>query len=148
MPTDAAVSGELDEVIEQFRRAQEAFCRGDAEPLKAFFSRRDDVTLGNPLGPVRRGRSNVEDAAEQAAANFRDGGEVRYEEVSRYVTPELAYVVRVERVEAKVGGHEELSPVSLRVTMIFRREDDTWKIVHRHADPIAAARPAESVIQD
>jgi uncharacterized protein (TIGR02246 family) len=148
MPTDTAVSGELDVVIEQFRRAQEAFCRGDAEPVKAFFSRRDDVTLGNPLGPIRRGRSNVEDAAEQAAANFRDGGEVRYEEVSRYVTPELAYVVHVERVEAKVGGREERSPVSLRVTMIFRREEDTWKIVHRHADPITAARPAESIIQD
>ena len=147
-PADGVASDELDAVIEQFRRAQEAFCRGDAEPAKAFFSRRDDVTLANPLGPVRRGRTEVEDAAEQAAANLRDGGDVRYEEVSRYVTSELAYVVHVERVEAKVGGREELSSVSLRVTMIFRREDDTWKIVHRHADPITAARAAESIIQN
>jgi ketosteroid isomerase-like protein len=116
--------------------------------VKLLHSRRDDVTLANSLGAVRRGWAEVEDATEQAAANFRDGGEVRYEEVSRYVTPELAYVVRVERTETKVGGREELSAVSLRATIIFRREDDTWKIVHRHADPITAARAAESIIQN
>jgi ketosteroid isomerase-like protein len=42
---------------------------------------------------------------------------------------------------------EEVTPVVLRVTSIFRPEDGTWKIVHRHADPITTAQPAESVIQ-
>jgi hypothetical protein len=35
-----------------------------------------------------------------------------------------------------------------RVTMIFQPEEGTWKIVHRHADPITSAQPAESVIQE
>jgi hypothetical protein len=30
------------------------------------------------------------------------------------------------------------------VTTIFRREDDAWKIAHRHADPITTPRPIES----
>lgn len=143
MPPD----DELDAVNEQFRLAQEALVKGDPEPVKPLHSRRGDITLANPFLPVRRGWTEVEDAIEQAAAAVRGGGAVRYEEVSRYVTPELAYIVRVERTETKVGGREELSPVSLRVTMIFRREDDTWKIVHRHADPITAPRAAESIIQ-
>jgi ketosteroid isomerase-like protein len=147
-PSDAAVSDDLDAVIEQYRQAQEALVKGDPEPVKAFHSRREDVTLANPFGPVRRGWTEVADALEQAAANFRGGGGVRYEDVSRYGTPELAYVVRVERTESKVGGREELSPISLRVTMIFRREGQSWKIVHRHADPITAPRAAESITQN
>jgi ketosteroid isomerase-like protein len=64
------------------------------------------------------------------------------------VTPELAYVVQMERLKAKVGAREEITPYALRATMIFRPEDGVWKVVHRHADPIITAQPAESVIQN
>jgi hypothetical protein len=30
----------------------------------------------------------------------------------------------------------------------LRPEDGTWKVVHRHADPITTVGPAESVIQE
>jgi len=83
---------------------------------------------------------------DRAAANYRDGRALGFDEVSRLVTPELAYLVEVEHYEAKVGGSPETTAGSLRCTTIFRREADGWKIVHRHADPITAARPAESVV--
>jgi SnoaL-like domain len=47
----------------------------------------------------------------------------------------------------KVGGAEEMVRVALRVTTIFRREDDGWKVVHRHADPITDRQPPESLLQ-
>jgi ketosteroid isomerase-like protein len=68
--------------------------------------------------------------------------------VAKYVTPELAYVVQLERTKAKVGGRGDIAPFDLRATMILRPEDGTWKVVHRHADPITTARPAESLIQE
>jgi ketosteroid isomerase-like protein len=64
------------------------------------------------------------------------------------VTAELAYVVQLEHLEAKVGGREDITPYSLRSTMIFRPEDGVWKVVHRHADPIITPQPSESVLQE
>jgi ketosteroid isomerase-like protein len=85
---------------------------------------------------------------ERAASRYRDGEVVGFENVAKYVTSELAYIVGVERYRAKIGGEEDIAPVALRVTSIFRPEGGTWKIVHRHADSITTARPAESVIQE
>jgi hypothetical protein len=62
-------------------------------------------------------------------------------------TPLLAYIVEMEQFEAKLGGRGDISPVTLRVTTVFRTEDRTCKVVHRHADSIAAARSADSVVQ-
>jgi len=84
---------------------------------------------------------------ERAASNLRDGEITGFETVARYVTPELAYIVWIERAEAKVGERQDIAPVDLRVTMILRPEEGTWKIVHRHADTITTAQPAESLIQ-
>ena len=125
-PASAAPSNDFDAVVERLRRALEPLFNGNPRPVKSLFSRRDDVTLANPFGPPRRGWNEVEDAVERAAANYRDGL-VRFDELSRYSTRDLGYVVQSERVEAKVGGREQRSVVSLRVTMIFRREGLEWK---------------------
>jgi hypothetical protein len=68
--------------------------------------------------------------------------------VARVVTPELAYVVWVEHHRGKVGERDEIVNFLLRVTIIFRLEDDTWKIVHRHTDTVIAPRPHESMIKE
>lgn len=144
---EAAVSpSDFDGVVEAFRQALDAFLKGDARPVTELFSQRDDVTLANPLGPPRLGRAEVEKATEEAAANFT-GGSIYFEEVSRYSTPELGYIVQLERVEAQLAGSEDRAPVSLRVTMIFRREGATWKVAHRHADPITTPRPISTIIE-
>jgi hypothetical protein len=71
---------------------------------------------------------------------------VSAEILEKHATPELAYVVEIERGEAEIGGSEDVTPWALRATMIFRPEEGTWKIVHRHADPITTAQAAESLI--
>ena len=42
-------ASDLAQVMEQDHRALDAFVRGDPEPKKKLFSRRDDVTLANPF---------------------------------------------------------------------------------------------------
>ncbi len=139
-------ASDLAEVIEAHHRALDAFMRGDAGLARALFSRRDDVTLSNPFGPTARGWDAVIVAMEHAAANYREGEAIGFDRVSAYATADLAYTVEVERLRAKVGGAAEHASLALRVTTIFRREEDGWRIVHRHADPITAPRPAASVV--
>ena len=136
----------FDAAVKAYREALDQFLKGDPEPAKACFSRRDDVTLANPLGPPRRGAAEVGNVITDAAANFRDGS-MRIEELSRYSTPDLGYVVQLEQTQARFPGSDDMTPFALRATVIFRREEDTWKVVHRHADPITTARPISSVVQ-
>lgn len=49
-------------------------------------------------------------------------------------------MVEVESGEAKVAGSAEMTKISVRVTSLFRFEDGNWKLVHRHADPLALAQ--------
>jgi ketosteroid isomerase-like protein len=142
-----AVVDDLDEVVEQYHLAAREFVKGNPEPYKMVFSHREDVSVANPFGPVACGWEQVAATMERAASLYRDGEITGFENVVKYVTPELAFIVEVERFKVKVGGREEAAPVALRTTSILRAEDGIWKVVHRHADPITRAQPAESVIQ-
>jgi ketosteroid isomerase-like protein len=144
---EVAVAQEHDLPLEEYHRAGLEITNGNPEIYKALYSRRDDVTLANPFGPPARGWSEVSGTLDRAAENYRDGEVVGFENVSTVITADLAYTVEVESYRARVGGAEEMAPVSIRVTSVFRREDGVWKVAHRHADPITAPRPAESVIQ-
>jgi ketosteroid isomerase-like protein len=138
----------VDELIEQYYRAQREFLRGDSEPVKNLFSHREDVTLANPYGPPVRGFDEVAKSIEHAASLRRDGTFLGWQIVAKYVSAELAYVVQIEWAEAKIGAREDITPYAVRATMIFRPEEEgEWKVVHRHADPITTPQPAESVIQ-
>lgn len=138
---------DFDGAVAAYRTALGHYLRGDPGPVMSCFSDRDDVTLANPLGQTRRGAADVHEVAAAGAANFVGGSVRSIEEVSRYSTADLGYVVQIERSQARVSGSEDVSMISLRVTMVFRREGDTWNVVHRHADPITTPRPISTAIE-
>jgi ketosteroid isomerase-like protein len=147
--TVVAAVDDVDELIEQYYRAQREFLIGNPEPVKDLFSQRDDVTLANPYGPPVRGFDEVAKTIEHVSSLHSDGEFVEWQILAKYVSAELAYVVQIERAEAKIGPREDIAPLAVRATMLFRPEEvGEWKIVHRHADPITTPQPAESVIQE
>ena len=143
-----AAVDDLDEVIEQYHLALGEFLNGNPEPLKMMYSRREDVSLANPFGSHACGWGQVAQTMERAASHYKDGEIVGFENVAKHVAPGLAYIVEIEQLKAKVGGREDVAPFTLRVTSIFGPEEGTWKVVHRHAEPITTPQPAESVIQE
>jgi ketosteroid isomerase-like protein len=140
------MTSDLNELRRRYHQSVEAFIQGDPDVQKPLWSRRDDVTLANPFGPPVKGYDAVCGAMDRAAEQIRDGEGYTVDTVSWVETADLAYEVGLERNRSKLAGSAEKVPISLRVTTIFRREDDGWKIVHRHADPTTDARPVQSVV--
>jgi ketosteroid isomerase-like protein len=142
------MGSDFEEFLEQYHGTVEAVVNGDSSPQERLWSRRDDVTLANPLGPPARGWTEVSNALRRAVSQLSDGEVLGSERISEYSGDELAYILEIERFRVRVGGASEPAPSSLRVTTIFIREEDGWKILHRHADPITTPRPIESVVEE
>ena len=137
----------LKQSIERHHVATAEFLNGNVLPCKETCSHRDDVTIVGGWGGYERGwAAHVEKRCEWAAARFR-GGDIRFVNISLVVSPELAYSVDIERGQVRLSGREDLVPMALRVTTIYRLEGGGWKVVHRHADPLLAVQDAASVIR-
>jgi ketosteroid isomerase-like protein len=143
-----AAVDDLDEALEQIKLAANEFLKGNPEPQKMIFSRRGDATLLNPFGSLDHGFEQVAERLERFASQLSDGEITSFDVLEKYVTPELACVVWVEHSKAKAGGRQEVLPFDLRVTLVLRPEEGTWKVVHRHADSMTMAQPIASVIQE
>jgi hypothetical protein len=88
----------LGQFLSKYHQRMDEFMRGSCEGVMPLFSTADDVTLGNPFGPVEKGWTRVVGAMERAARNYRDGEAVGFDNISTVVTSELAYLVEVERL--------------------------------------------------
>lgn len=70
-----------------------------------------------------------------------------FESFARYVFGDLGYTLEIERFETTAAGADELTPAAPRVTSVFCRAEDVWKLSHRHADTITTIRPGQSALQ-
>jgi ketosteroid isomerase-like protein len=135
------VTEPFDQVLAGVQAAGQQFVRGDSTGIKDRWSHADDVSILGGGGGHARGWEQVRRSLEGGAGLFREGqvaGHVEVDIIARGTSGDMSYTVAIEHGEALMRGHDEPRPVMLRVTQIYRREADTWKIVHRHADALAA----------
>ena len=69
--------------------------------MKATYSHNDDAGLANPFGPPALGWREVAETMARAASHYRDGRVSDFERVAGSATPDLAYIVEIERYEAR-----------------------------------------------
>ena len=126
----------FDDAVETARRNLGSMAQGNAAPTIALLSQSDDVVLANPLGPPIVGFAGVAAEVERVASMFVDGEPTVFDEAARWVSNDLGYVVAIEHARVKRSGSEGFVPMDLRVTTIFRRESDGWRVCVRHADRV------------
>lgn len=114
--------------------AQAEFARGRPGDFKALWSHCDDATICGGLGGgVDLGWDKVAARLDWASANYTDGART-WQEISGTVGSDFAYLVQLETIDFRVAGRTDTIHQVLRSTMVFRRESDGWRILHRHAD--------------
>ncbi|WP_017668021.1 nuclear transport factor 2 family protein [Sandarakinorhabdus sp. AAP62] len=116
-----------------------AMANADPLPSLALWSRRAEAVLANPLGAPKRGFAMIEPEVRRVAAMFAGAaGPLEFEEVSRILTADLGCLIGIERMQARHVGRDGIVQNALRVTTVFQREDDGWRLVLRHADRVVA----------
>jgi ketosteroid isomerase-like protein len=124
---------DLDELLEIVQESTAAFLGGRVRRYLDLVNTADDYTLMPPLGgPTVHGEDRSDEAV-AALESFFKSGEATFEVDQVYASGDLAVVVGVERQHGHVGDYEP-QDWSLRLTLVFRREDGGWRLVHRHAD--------------
>lgn len=125
MTADAA------EFVQRCHAALRQHTGGNPRPFLELWSRADDVSLMGGVGGHQVGIDAVSELltaaartlnyetweAETLAVSFDDG---------------LGFTVELEHLTRQVDGETE--EMSLRATSIYRREDGSWKVIHRHGD--------------
>jgi ketosteroid isomerase-like protein len=125
----------LADLVERWSTAAQAYMDGDLRTYAGLANHASDYTLMPPAGgDLRRGFDASDEAVEWTARTFR-GGQVGVEVFQTYASGDLAVLVAVERQRGTVGDLPS-QDWSLRITLVFRRQADEWRLVHRHADPL------------
>jgi len=129
------VEDELAGLAARTAEAAACFMRGDMRRYFTLIQHTGDYTLMPPYGGEPRRGVDTSDPALDAMAAWFTGGEAELEIIQAHASGDLAVLVAVERQHGLVGGLPD-QDWSLRVTLVFRREGGTWKLMHRHADAL------------
>jgi len=130
-------SHDFEQFMKQREDAARAFVNGEIEPLGRMVARGSPATFFSPDGSCEQGVEQVYSKYERETTRF-ESGDSNFEILQMAASDSIAYWVGFQRVTARRDGSTEAMPLDLRVTEVFRREGDEWKLVHRHADALAS----------
>ena len=142
-------SGDVDlpivrELFERTAAAQRAWVVGDASGYEELFSP-DQLTIFGPFGgPAVVGQTV---GAAQRVASLFSNGTAELELVDAIAGDDIVCLVLVERCEADFEGIDGRRRWDLRTTQVYRRTNDGWRVVHRHAEPLLDRRNLEETLE-
>lgn len=118
----------FDAAIADLQKANREMAKGNPVLFRSLWSNQDDVTSF--------GVAQI-DSKEWKAV---EAGNVAYtfEKIASEEGADQGYLLQKEHYRFPDG-----SKVDLNVTLLFRKENNTWKIVHRHADHITLAEQSD-----
>lgn len=130
------------ESFKQFMKQREdaarAYVNGNPALVASIATHVSPATFFGPRGDFRQGADEVLLTFNQDAAMFGNGNDTNFEILDMAASDSIAYWVGFQRATVQMHGSKEMIKMNLRVTEIFRRENNEWKLIHRHADPLVS----------
>lgn len=131
----AASRETADDLVKLSADANAALMRGDGRRYFELVACSDDFTLMSPFGG-RPSHGAVSRERMEEIGRFFANGTFEQELVQTYAVQGLVVLATIERAHVEVGGLPA-QDWALRVTQVYRRDGRAWRLVHRHADPLA-----------
>lgn len=140
---DTALEAIVTTLLARSELQAKLFNVGDMERWLEVANLGDTFTLMQPFGgPVSHGFSATPERLAALAAAFQNG-DARLELEQSIASDDIVVLVYVERQDGEVHGLPQ-QDWSLRVTQVFQRHGNDWKLVHRHADPLVRGLTLET----
>ncbi|HEX4382061.1 MAG TPA: nuclear transport factor 2 family protein [Myxococcales bacterium] len=129
--------------MKEREKAAAAYTQGDPLPLRQMTTMRDPATFFGPGGGAKNGAVAVAEGYVKDAAAFDKGGEGHFEILQMDASQGIGWWTGFQRANARLKGKPGAVRFNLRVTEVFRREENVWKLVHRHADSLEDAQQSK-----
>jgi ketosteroid isomerase-like protein len=129
---EVVVSGGFAAAPERGKLALAAMGSGDPDPYIEQWADSDDVTLFGAWGPIEKGHQRLIETFKWVGTRFSGSAMVPEDSIA-FASGDLAYTVGFERGEVAIDDGSK-KPMIIRVTHVYRRFDEEWRLVHRHAD--------------
>jgi len=124
----------LDEFLDRYRRAADAFSRGDPKPVEELYSEADDVTLANRSGRHVAAARRSWAPLDYASSRMSDGQVAGFDELARYMSDELATILEVEHWRARIGDR-----------CVARQDNKVWSLYGApRLQPVATGRKSDA----
>ena len=109
---------------------------GSPTLVKENASHSNDITIFGAFGGYEKGWEQVGPRYDWAAAQMKGSQpkKSKIEYIDIIISGDLAYTVALASVVQGATNSEK--DLKLRVTEIFRKENGSWKLLHRHADAL------------
>ncbi len=120
--------------LEQVDNAQLELQQGKPDSYKALWSHRADVTLAGGFGgTIEQGWEHVAKRLDWASSQFVKGRN-EIHRIGFASSGNIGYLIQTEHLVFNTPDRAAVAERTYRVTMLFRREERAWRIIHRHAD--------------
>lgn len=136
-PPETSPADTIKALQETYAEANAALLRGDAKSWSELAPLGEDFVLFSPFGGTPSRYADYTPERIERMGRFFRKGRFTQEVVQTFATDDMIVLATIERANVEVGGLPA-QDWGLRVTSVFRREGGQWKLVHRHADPLAS----------